>query len=249
MSAPIWFTKGAGSAGDKSRETSSPGKAATLPAVMPKAAPGKGIPAADRLPDRPAATPAPAQARPPEPAPEPQAAPAQAETTPAAPAAPRAHGLNGASSVAERPRAPRGSMPFPAGPGAPAAAAAPSPGSEMGCPAHSAQEERSAQLEADEAGRLLALAERSLAVVETALKRAGAPDATVAEDAAGRAVQGCMDALAAAVGPVNRAVDNLRAAAKGGAPARLTAAQAAAMETFAKCAIDATEASRAAGGA
>jgi hypothetical protein len=84
--------------------------------------------------------------------------------------------------------------------------------------------------------RLLVLADGSKRIVEEALAAGVAPRAGSRQTAAAEAVRRCAGALARAAGPFETLVAELRGSLGEARPARVTAAQARALETFARCA-------------
>jgi len=94
-----------------------------------------------------------------------------------------------------------------------------------------------------ETTRLMALAETSRGIVDAALAWAVLTGASDADKAAGDAARACLDALTKSAGPFQAVLYELHDAVRIGRGAKVTAAQAAAIQTFADCA-QATEAAR-----
>lgn len=93
-----------------------------------------------------------------------------------------------------------------------------------------------ALLTPDETLRLLGLAESSRGAVDEALARAAIAGASDSDKAAGQAAKACLDDLIKAAGPFQAVLAELNNAVKVGRGAKVTAAQAAAIQTFADCA-------------
>jgi hypothetical protein len=108
--------------------------------------------------------------------------------------------------------------------------------------------EPSAVVSPDEAARLLGMADTAKGILEGALARAAAEGATDADRAAAAEVTKCIDALVRDAGPLAKITEELRSAASAKRPARITASQARAIETFASCASAAAAAGAPRGG-
>jgi hypothetical protein len=99
-----------------------------------------------------------------------------------------------------------------------------------------------AAVDAGQAFRLLVLADLASRFVDGAVALGERPGASAADKAAAVAVLGCADVLTRAAGPFDALVSELRASLSSGSPARISAAQAAALDAFVACAAAAERA-------
>jgi hypothetical protein len=91
---------------------------------------------------------------------------------------------------------------------------------------------------ADEAARLLSLAKGARAIVDSAIRRAGDPQATPEDQAAAATVGRCSDQIVASGDTVDVLIARLQKAVDAGQGAHVTAPEVAAVEAFAGCAIN-----------
>jgi hypothetical protein len=88
----------------------------------------------------------------------------------------------------------------------------------------------------DQAARLLSLAEKALAYLDSVARAGTRPGATGPERAAASRTRSCLDTLAPLAAPLDTVMAELRAAGAERRPAKISAEQAAAIEAYASCA-------------
>jgi hypothetical protein len=96
---------------------------------------------------------------------------------------------------------------------------------------------RMAEVPAAKAAGLLEIAERSLKYLDSVSRAGAGPASTAAQRELATRSRACLDALAPLAAPLDSVIAELRAAVAGGRPAGISAAQAAAIEEYATCAV------------